>query len=59
MHVYVTTGVLAGMWPCGVITLVRELFLAESKSQVYGHLHDFLQRAPGTASHLSTYSVHV
>ena len=38
-------GILAGMWPCGIITLVRELFLAESKSQVYGHLHQYLQSA--------------
>ena len=43
----------AGMWPCGIITLVREIFLAESKSQVYGHLHSFLQGAPETSSHLS------
>ncbi len=41
-----------GMWPCGVITLLRELFLAESKAQVYGHLHQFLQSAPATASNL-------
>ena len=27
-------GIFAGMWPCGVITLIRELFIAESKSQV-------------------------
>ena len=36
-------GILAGIWPCGVITIIRELFIAESKSQVYGHLHQFLQ----------------
>ena len=46
-------GVLAGMWPCGIITLVRELFIAESKSQVYGHLHQFLQDQPYTAHRLS------
>ena len=46
-------GILGGMWPCGIITLVREIFLAESKSQVYAHLHDFLQGAPETSSRLS------
>ena len=55
-HVYViihSPGILAGMWPCGIITLVRELFIAESKSQVYGHLHQFLQQQPNTAHRLS------
>jgi len=33
---------LAGIYPCGIITLVTELFGAESKSQVYGTLHAFL-----------------
>ena len=41
------------MWPCGIITFVRELFVAESKAQVYGHLHQFLQSAPSTAGRLS------
>lgn len=36
------TGILAGIWPCGVVTLLSELFIAESKSQVYGALHAFL-----------------
>ena len=25
-------GILAGMWPCGVISFIRELFIAESKA---------------------------
>ena len=44
------------MWPCDVITLIRELFTAESKSQVYGHLHQFLQNTslqPGKIRHLT------
>lgn len=45
-------GILAGMWPCGIITLIRELFIAESKSRVYGHIHQFLQNNSETASHL-------
>ena len=44
---------LAGVWPCGIITLLRELFVAESKSQVYGHLHQFLQDYSETANCLS------
>ena len=35
-------GILAGIWPCGVITLLDELYLAESKSQVYGSIHSFM-----------------
>ena len=46
-------GILAGMWPCGVVTLISELFLAESKCQVYGHLHQFLQSVPASAANLS------
>ena len=42
----------SGIWPCGVITLIRELFTAESKGQVYGHLHQFLHTHSGTASNL-------
>ena len=45
-------GILAGMWPCGVISFIRELFIAESKAQVYGHLHQFLQSNPDTAKKL-------
>lgn len=36
------TGVLAGIWPGGVIVLLNVLFTAESKSQVYGILHAFI-----------------
>lgn len=35
-------GVLAGVWPCGTITLVSELFGAESMSQVYATLHTYV-----------------
>ena len=56
-YIYEHTGILAGMWPCGVITFIRELFVAESKSQVYGHVHQFLQDNHETALHLSTFIV--
>ena len=36
-------GILAGAWPCGTIALIAELFGSESKSQVYGSLHTFVQ----------------
>ena len=29
-------GILAGIWPCGIIIIAAELFLSESKLQVYG-----------------------
>ena len=32
---------LAGVHPCGIISLIGELFGAESKGQVYGHLHSY------------------
>lgn len=50
--IIIFAGILAGMWPCGIITFIRELFIAESKSQVYGHIHQFLQNNSETASHL-------
>ena len=43
------------MWPCGVITSLSELFNSESKSQVYGYLHDFLRNLPEVASKLSMF----
>ena len=42
MQCYV--GILAGIQPCGIIVLFAELFNAESKSQVYAHLHEFLRK---------------
>lgn len=40
------SGILAGMRPCGIIILLGELFTAESKTQVYGFLHNFFLRHP-------------
>ena len=36
-------GIAAGAWPCGTITMLGELFGAESKTQIYGFVHTFLQ----------------
>jgi len=33
-------GTIVGMWPCGTVVM----FGAESKAQVYGNVHTFLQR---------------
>ena len=48
-------GILAGMWPCGIIAFVRELFNAESKSQVYSHLHQYLQDNAVASTKLSEF----
>lgn len=37
-----SAGILAGIWPCGTVTMVDELFSSESKAQVYGCLHGFV-----------------
>lgn len=55
-HFFSEIGILAGLWPCGTISLLCELFIAESKAQVYGHLHSALQEAPGTRDNLSKHS---
>ena len=48
-------GVLAGIWPCGVVIFVAELFVSESKSQVYGILHDFCQTNADSTKNISKY----
>ena len=48
-------GVLAAIWPCGIITLVDELFIAESKTQVYGSLHSFLHCNPITTATIGNF----
>ena len=46
-------GVLAGIWPCGIITLLEELYTEEAKTQVYGSIHSFLYANPTNASSMS------
>ena len=43
------------MRPCGILVLMSKLFTAESKTQVYGHLHDYYARHPHTAREIGTY----
>ena len=50
---YFSLGVLAGMWPCGIVVLLTELFSAESKTQVYAALHEFLHNHSNIATTLS------
>ena len=45
--------ILAGIWPCGIITLLAELFIRESKSQVYGAVHDFIRCNPEATEDIS------
>jgi hypothetical protein len=45
-------GILAGIWPCGIVVMVSELFISESLSQVYGTPHDFCARNEQAASKL-------
>jgi len=59
LRILLYIGVLAMMWPCGVISSLSELYNAESKSQVYGQLHDFLRNLPNVASNLSKDVYHV
>ena len=49
-------GILAGIWPCGIITIVHELFKSEGKAQVYGCLHSYFFDNPST-KRIGTYCV--
>jgi len=52
------------MRPCGIIVLVGELYMAESKRQVYGFLHNFFSKHPNFSEKLGmlacifSFSVH-
>ena len=46
-------GILAGIWPCGTVTLIDELFRAEAKSQVYGSVHSLFYLNSNTLSDVS------
>ena len=49
MYTFFIQGLLAGIWPCGIITLIAELYKSESKAQVYGCLHGFIYNNAVTA----------
>ena len=50
--------VLAGIRPCGVIVLLAELFSSEPKTQVYGHLRQFVQSNTEVDDNISKYNIH-
>ena len=43
------------MRPCGIVVLLTELFNAESKSQVYASLHEFLRRHSSVSKNIGNY----
>ena len=47
-----------GVYPCGTITMVGELYGAESKQQVYGHLHSYFFDNGDTTSSISKICTH-
>ena len=47
------SGILAGIWPCGTVTLIDELFRAEAKSQVYGSMHSLFYLNSSTLADVS------
>ena len=49
----ITSGIMAGIRPCGVVVLLSELFISESLPQVYGSLHQFYVSNPAAASKIS------
>ena len=44
-----------GTWPCGTVVVVGQLFGAESKAQVYGNIHTFLQDNSDVTTQLGIY----
>ena len=54
MHVLLYSGIVAGAWPCGIITMMGELFNSELKTQIYGFLHAFIQENENEMDDLST-----
>ena len=52
MTLVLHTGIVAGVWPCGTITMLAELYGAETKAQVYETLHTFLQQNKDSTNEL-------
>ena len=49
--------VLAGIWPCGIVTLLDEVFVAESISQVYGSVHSLIHSNLQNTSEITEYKI--
>ena len=52
-------GIIAGVWSCGKITLIGELFGNESLSQVYGFLHTFLFENQASLVNMSKFTYYL
>ena len=52
-------GILAAIWPCGMVVHLSELFVSESKSQVYAAIHEFLHNHANVFEGLSEYLMSV
>ena len=50
---FLIAGVLAGMWPCGIVIMLTELFTAESLSQVYAAIHELFTNHSAITKNLS------
>ena len=48
-------GIVVGAWPCDTVVWMSELFGAESKAQVYGTLHTFLQENADSTSDIRVF----
>ena len=46
-------GIFAGVWPCGIVTIIGELYGSESLTQVYGFLHSYMHDNADKLSDLS------
>ena len=51
----IISGILAGVWPCGTIIMLGELFTSESMTQVYAFLHTFMHENAEALTGLSVY----
>ena len=47
---------MVGAWPCGTVTVIGELYGSESKPQVYGIVHTFLNKTMDSTKTLSKYA---
>ena len=52
-------GLLAGMWPCGTVTLIDEPFTSESISQVCGCLHGFIHTNPANTENIGICTIQI
>ena len=49
---FISKGILVFARPCSIVVDVKELFGAESKSQVYAHVHNLLKKIKDTSKYI-------